>query len=98
MDDTERKVIFVTEGKDAETIAAFGQHLTSHGGKIADIKNACIDMSPAFIAGVTDHLPKATITFDKFHVVAHASKAVDEMRRQEQRKDASLDFHGAGLS
>jgi len=90
VDDTERKVIFVTEGKDAETIAAFGQHLTSHGGKIADIKNACIDMSPAFIRGVTDHLPIATITFDKFHVVAHASKAVDEMRRLEQRKDASL--------
>jgi transposase len=47
-------------------------------------------MSPAFIRGVSDHLPNATITFDKFHVVAHASKAVDEMRRQEQRKDSSL--------
>src|ERR1019366_8937177 len=47
-------------------------------------------MSPAFIRGVSDHLPNATITFDKFHVVAHASKAVDELRRQEQRKDPSL--------
>ena len=90
VDDAQRRVIFVTEGKDAETIAGFGEHLTAHGGKVEKIKNACIDMSPAFIAGVTDHLPKATITFDKFHVVAHASKAVDEMRRQEQRKDASL--------
>jgi transposase len=90
VDDTERRVIFVTEGKDAGTIAEFGQHLTAHGGKVEKIKNACIDMSPAFIAGVTDHLPSATITFDKFHVVAHASKAVDEMRRLEQRKDASL--------
>ena len=90
VDDAERRVVFVTEGKDAETVAAFGRHLTSHGGKVEKIKNACIDMSPAFIAGVTDHLPNATITFDKFHVVAHASTAVDEMRRQEQRKDASL--------
>ena len=65
-------------------------YLALHGGNVEKIKNVCIDMSPAFIRGVSDHLPNATITFDKFHVVAHASKAVDEMRRQEQRKDPSL--------
>jgi transposase len=47
-------------------------------------------MSPAFIKGVSEHLPNARITFDKFHVVAHASKAVDQMRRLEQRTDPSL--------
>jgi transposase len=36
-------------------------------------------MSPAFIKGVTANLPNATITFDKFHVIAHASAAVDKM-------------------
>jgi transposase len=55
-----------------------------------NIAAACIDMSPAFIKGVTDHLPQATITFDKFHVVAHASQAVDKMRRIEQRTDPAL--------
>ena len=47
-------------------------------------------MSPAFIKGVAKHLPNARITFDKFHVVAHASAAVDQMRRLEQRTDPSL--------
>ena len=47
-------------------------------------------MSPAFIRGVTDHLPNARITYDKFHVVAHASTAVDATRRREQRIDPSL--------
>ena len=47
-------------------------------------------MSPAFIRGVTDQLPRAQITFDKFHVIAHASKAVDETRRLEQRTDPDL--------
>ena len=47
-------------------------------------------MSPAFIRGVTDHLPNARITYDKFHVVAHASTAVDQTRRREQRTDPSL--------
>jgi hypothetical protein len=36
--------------------------------------------SPAFIKGVDEHLPNARVTFDKFHVVAHASAAVDKMR------------------
>ena len=47
-------------------------------------------MSPAFIKGCTAHLPNARITFDKFHVVWHASSAVDKMRRIEQRTDRSL--------
>src|SRR5271168_5254277 len=47
-------------------------------------------MSTAFIKGVTEHLPNARITFDKFHVVAHASAAVDHTRRFEQRTDPSL--------
>jgi transposase len=49
-----------------------------------------IDMSPAFIKGVTDNLPDARITFDKFHVIAHASQAVDKMRRLEQKTDPAL--------
>jgi transposase len=47
-------------------------------------------MSPAFIKGVTDNLPDARITFDKFHVIAHASQAVDKMRRLEQKTDLAL--------
>jgi transposase len=47
-------------------------------------------MSQAFIKGVTEHLPNARITFDKFHFVAHASKAMDQTRRSEQKTDPSL--------
>jgi transposase len=39
---------------------------------------------------VLDHLPNAEITFDKFHVIAHASKAVDKTRRAEQKNDPDL--------
>jgi transposase len=85
-----RKVVFVTEGKDAETIAEFGKFLTEHKGKPEQIANVSIDMSKAFIKGVTEQLPKARITFDKFHVIAHASEAVDKTRRSEQKTDPSL--------
>jgi len=85
-----RRVVFVSKGRGADNIAGFVQHLRARNGAADNITAACIDMSPAFIKGVTDHLPKATITFDKFHVVAHASQAVDQMRRIEQRTDPAL--------
>jgi len=86
----ERRVVFVTEGKDARTIADFAEHLATHKGAPEQVKSVSIDMSAAFIKGVGESLPKARITFDKFHVVAHASAAVDETRRAEQRADPSL--------
>ncbi|MFY9877372.1 MAG: ISL3 family transposase [Rhodomicrobium sp.] len=84
------KVVFVTEGRDAGTICAFSQFLLGHKGTPEQIACVSIDMSPAFIKGVTKYLPNARITFDKFHIVAHASKAVDETRRSEQKTDPSL--------
>lgn len=85
-----RRVLFVTEGKDADTIKAFADDFVAHGGDPKKIESISIDMSPAFIKGVTEHLPQARITFDKFHVVAHANAAVDKMRRIEQRTDKEL--------
>jgi transposase len=84
----DRKVVFVTEGKDAKTIADFADYLTAHNGAPEQVTSVSIDMSPAFIKGAGEHLPNARITFDKFHVVAHASAAIDETRRLEQRNGA----------
>ncbi len=88
MDD--RKVVFVTAGKDAKTITRFAEYLAAHNGTPEQVRSVSIDMSPAFIKGVAKDLPNARITFDKFHVVAQASTAVDQMRRIEQRTDPSL--------
>jgi transposase len=85
-----RRVLFVTEGRDAATIEAFAEDLSAHGGDPQAISSISIDMSPAFIKGITAHLPQAAITFDKFHVIAHASAAADRMRRIEQRTDPAL--------
>jgi transposase len=85
-----RRVIFVTEGKDAKTIEALAADLQAHGCPPEQITAVSIDMSPAFIKGVSSELPNAQITFDKFHVVAHANAAVDKTRRIEQRTDKSL--------
>lgn len=89
-DADERKVLFVAEGRGADTVESFAEDLILHGGDPAAIESVSIDMSPAFIRGVGKSLPNARITFDKFHVVAHASLAVDKTRRIEQKTDPSL--------
>ncbi|MEX3605677.1 MAG: transposase [Burkholderia sp.] len=71
-------------------IAAFVARLREHGVEPEQITSVSIDMSPVFIKGVETNLPNARITFDTFHVVAHAPKAVDPMRRIEQRTDPEL--------
>ena len=89
-DAVKRRVLFVTEGRDAKTIKELATHLEDHGCPPEQIDTVSIDMSPAFIKGVSQELPNARITFDKFHVVWHANAAVDKMRRIEQRTTTSL--------
>jgi transposase len=43
------------------------------------------DMSAAYTKGVGETCRNAQVVFDKFHVIAHANKAVDEVRRGEVR-------------
>ena len=84
------RVLFATEGKDAATVAAFAKDLKAHGGDPEAIAEACIDMSPAFIAGAAESLPNAQVTFDKFHVVKIINEAVDQVRRDEQKSRPEL--------
>lgn len=85
-----RRVLFVAQGRGSDTVEAFASDLKAHGGNPSAIESVSIDMSPAFIKGVRDHLPAARITFDKFHVIAHASLALDKTRRIEQKRDPGL--------
>lgn len=86
-----QRVVFVTPERNSDTIAQFAQCLHDHQATPDQIESVSIDMSPAFfIKGVDEHLPNARVTFDKFHVIAHASAAVDKMRRLEQKTDPDL--------
>ena len=64
-----RRVLFVAEGRDADTVETFAKDLIAHGGNPQAIAKVRIDRSPAFIAGIAQSLPNAQITFDKFHVI-----------------------------
>jgi len=90
LDEDNSRVLFATEGKDAATVKAFKKDLEAHGGEAEQIEEACLDMSAAFIRGLTDQFPQAELTFDNFHLMQLLGDAVDEVRRQEQRTHPEL--------
>lgn len=88
-----RRVIHVTPGKDAATVGDFVKALQGKQGKIENIQNICMDMSPAFIAGALEHLPNAKIVFDKFHLVQMLNKAMDTVRKAERKECEMVKGH-----
>lgn len=85
-----RAAIFVTPGRDAATYERFVEDLRAHSGEPGQITEVCQDLSQAFLSGALEHLPDAEITFDRYHVKAQLTKAVDEVRRQERAEHGDL--------
>ncbi|MGH2707043.1 MAG: ISL3 family transposase [Actinomycetota bacterium] len=84
------RVLYATEGRDAATVERFAADLRAHGGDPDAITDVTCDMSPAFIAGVSSHLTKAQITFDRFHTIQLLTKALEDVRRAEAKLAPTL--------
>ena len=80
-----KRVIFATEGKDHQVWLDFVAALEKHNGHRHAVTQVSMDMSPAYQNGVKETCRHAQVVFDKFHVIAHANQAVDEVRRAEVR-------------
>ncbi|MCP8464630.1 ISL3 family transposase [Pseudomonas sp. ZM23] len=84
-----RRLLFACPGRDHTTIEAFATELRAHGGDPDAVAHVCIDMSAAYTKGVGQALPNAQVSYDRFHVVALANAAMDEVRREEMRASAA---------
>lgn len=89
----EHRVVHVTPGKDAATVANFVEGLQGKGGKVDNIETICMDMSPAFIGGAAEHFPNAKIVFDKFHLMQMLNKAMDTVRKAERKECEMIKGH-----
>jgi transposase len=83
-----KRLLFATEGRDHQTVLDFVEDLKAHGGDPAEVRHVCMDMSAAYAKGVAQALPEAQISYDRFHVVAMAVEAMDQVRRAEMADDA----------
>lgn len=80
-------VVFIGDGKGADSLIRFWKKLKHSGAKIEAI---AIDMSPAYISAVRANLPEATIVFDHFHVIKYFNDKLSELRRELYRETTDL--------
>lgn len=85
MQRSKEPVLFVTPGKGKGVLVAFSEFLSSHHGASENILEVVCDMSPAFLSGISEQLPNAEVTVDWFHIVQIFTRALDEVRKQENR-------------
>lgn len=79
----DKRLLWSGEGRSQKTLKAFFEE---HGEPLKQkVKAVCCDMWRPYIDMVKEHLPGATLVFDKFHITQHLLKAVDEVRREEAR-------------
>lgn len=78
------QVLYVGEGKKASSLDGFWKRLRGSGAKV---KAVSIDMSSAYIQAVSEHIPKARIVFDWFHIVKKLNEKIDELRREMNREE-----------
>jgi transposase len=87
-----KRVLFATEGHDHSVWERFVTALEQHHGHRHAITQVSMDMSAGYAKGVKENCRNAQMVFDKYHIVAKVSHAVDGVRRTELR----LDVTGAG--
>ena len=71
-------VVYVGEGKGGDALTPFWKRLRASHAKIEAVAT---DMSPAYIAAVTENLPKAALVFDRFHVIKLYNDKLSDLRR-----------------
>ena len=84
----EKRLLFASHGRDHDAVEEFAADLQAHGGNRTAIAHACIDMSAAYAKGIGKSLPNAQISYDRYHVVALANKAMDEVRTAEWKDES----------
>jgi transposase len=90
LDAPKPRVLFATEGRDHTTVERFAADLQAHGGDPMQVRDVSADMSQAFEKGVRASLPQAYLTYDRYHLASHATKAVDQVRRAEAKTHPEL--------
>ncbi len=78
-------VEYVAEDRKKESLDGYFQGLSPR--QLGGIEAIAMDMHEAYIQSTLQHVPEAKekIVFDRYHVMGHMGKAVDQVRRQENK-------------
>lgn len=80
------RVLYVAEGRRKQSLDGFWRTLSAE--QLAGVEAVAMDMWDPYVASTREHLEGAgeKIVYDKFHIAAHLSKAVDQVRRAENKE------------
>lgn len=80
----EKNLLWSGEEREKETLDAF---VREHGKALKQtVKGICCDMWQPYINRLKKHFPKATLVFDRFHILQQLSRAIDLVRAEEARE------------
>lgn len=84
-DQEEGVVVHVADGRGQDCLDDFYKAFTEEERQA--VESVAMDMWAAYIGSTQHYIPdaKTKIAFDKFHVAQHLSKAVDKVRREENK-------------
>jgi len=77
------RVVYVGKGRKKQSLNPFWKRLKKSRAKIEAVAT---DMSPAYIGAVQEHLPKAALVFDRFHVMKLFNDKLTALRRELYRE------------
>jgi transposase len=84
------KVIFATPTRERRVMGEFKADLEAHAGDASRVANFSADFWKPYRDGVSDHFKQAAVTADRYHIVQMLNRAVDAVRRGEQRQEPGL--------
>lgn len=90
MDMLKKQTVFVSEGRNSDTISEFREVLELKNGNPKQIKEISMDMSKSFIKGVEYNFPEASITFDRFHIMRMLNYALNEVKIEDSKTNKIL--------
>jgi transposase len=85
--DTEKSTVeYVSDNRTEESLAGYFAQLTPEQREA--IQSVSMDMWPAYMNATLAAVPGAEdkIVFDRFHIMQHASRALDKVRRRENKE------------
>jgi transposase len=76
-------IVFVGQGKSAANLKPFWRRLRAANAKV---KAVAMNLSAAYRSAVEKNLPKATIVFDRFHLIKLYNEKLTQLRRELHRQ------------
>ena len=86
IDKVRRRVFDVEPGRDKTAVKNVGKKLERNGGNTKSVNFVTSDMSASYLSAVREVFPNAKQTIDKFHVKQVLLKALDTVRKDEQKE------------